>query len=347
MDFADVDQLETALARRARTSPTAGLAVSVYLALDACAARCCSRASRASARPRSRGRSRGVARRRADPPAVLRGHRRRPGAVRVGLLAPAAVRAHAPGRRARPRRAGPPSSTGPSSWSSGRCCARCAPGAGAVLLIDELDRADEEFEAFLLEVLADSAVTIPEIGTVTRRRAAGRWCSPPTAPASCTTRSSAAACTTGSTTPSLEREVAIIRLRAPEASRGARRARWPRWSARLRELDLAKRPGPAEAIDWARALAALGVGRSTPTSADETLGWAHQEPRRPGAGAPRPPRACIWRLAPGDLGPAMAPRARRCARAGVPVGTGRVISMARAGRGRVGPRTSTGRRARR
>ncbi len=144
-------------------------------------------------------------------------------------------------------------------------------GAGAVLLVDELDRADEEIEAFLLEVLADSAVTIPEIGTVTaeeppvvvltsnrtrelhdalKRRCLYHWID----------------------YPGLEREVAIIRLRAPEASEGLARS-VAEVVARLREMDLIKRPGPAEAIDWARALAALGIGTIDPSSADETLGW--------------------------------------------------------------------------
>ena len=144
-------------------------------------------------------------------------------------------------------------------------------GAGAVLLVDELDRADEEFEAFLLEVLADSAVTIPEIGTVTaeqppvviltsnrtrelhdalKRRCLYHWIDYPT----------------------LERETAIIRLRAPEASEGLARS-VAEVVARLREMDLIKRPGPAEAIDWTRALAALGIGTIDAASADETLGW--------------------------------------------------------------------------
>jgi MoxR-like ATPase len=145
-------------------------------------------------------------------------------------------------------------------------------GSRAVLLVDELDRADEEFEAFLLEVLADAAVTIPEIGTVTaeeppvvvltsnrtrelhdalKRRCLYHWID----------------------YPSLEREVAIIRLRAPEASEGLARS-VAEMVARLREMDLSKRPGPAEAIDWARALAALGIGEIDPASAEQTLGWA-------------------------------------------------------------------------
>jgi MoxR-like ATPase len=144
-------------------------------------------------------------------------------------------------------------------------------GSGAVLLVDELDRADEEFEAFLLEVLADSAVTIPEIGTVTadeppivvltsnrtrelhdalKRRCLYHWID----------------------YPGLEREMAIIRLRAPEASEGLARS-VAEVVAQLREMDLIKRPGPAEAIDWARALAALGIGTVDAASADDTLGW--------------------------------------------------------------------------
>jgi MoxR-like ATPase len=145
-------------------------------------------------------------------------------------------------------------------------------GAGAVLLVDELDRADEEFEAFLLEVLADAAVTIPEIGTVTsetppvvvltsnrtrelhdalKRRCLYHWID----------------------YPDLEREVAIIRLRAPEASEALARS-VAEVVERLRRLDLAKRPGPAEAIDWTRALAALGIAKIDSRSAEETLGWA-------------------------------------------------------------------------
>jgi MoxR-like ATPase len=145
-------------------------------------------------------------------------------------------------------------------------------GSAAVLLIDEIDRADEEFEAFLLEVLADAAVTIPEIGTITadappvvvltsnrtrelhdalKRRCLYHWID----------------------YPDLERETAIIRLRAPEASEGLARS-VAHVVARLRELDLSKPPGPAEAIDWTRALAAIGIGRIDPASAAETLGAA-------------------------------------------------------------------------
>jgi MoxR-like ATPase len=145
-------------------------------------------------------------------------------------------------------------------------------GAKAVLLIDELDRADDEFEAFLLEVLSDFAVTIPELGTISAER-------PP-----------AVVITSNRTRelhdalkrrclyhwidfPELEREVEIIRLRAPGVS--DRLARSVAVTvARLRELDLLKQPGVAEAIDWAAALAVLGAETADGDAGRETLGWA-------------------------------------------------------------------------
>jgi len=145
-------------------------------------------------------------------------------------------------------------------------------GSQAVLLVDELDRADDEFEAFLLEVLSDFQVTIPEVGTVQAER-------PP-----------AVVITSNRTRelhdalkrrclfhwidyPDLEREVEIIRLRAEgvdeELARSVAEA-----IARIRTMDLVKLPGPAEAIDWARALALLAVRRVDEMSARQTLGWA-------------------------------------------------------------------------
>jgi MoxR-like ATPase len=145
-------------------------------------------------------------------------------------------------------------------------------GDRAVLLVDELDRADEEFEAFLLEVLAESSVTIPEIGTIAAERP------PVVILTSNRTRELHDALKRRCLYhwidyPSPEREVAIIRLRAPEASEALARS-VADLVARLREMDLAKRPGPAEAIDWTRALAALGIARLDPAAAAETLGWA-------------------------------------------------------------------------
>jgi MoxR-like ATPase len=143
-------------------------------------------------------------------------------------------------------------------------------GSSAVLLVDELDRADDEFEAFLLEVLSDFAVTIPEVGRIAASH-------PP-----------AVAITSNRTRelhdalkrrclyhwidhPSLEREVEIIRVRAPEVSEALAR-QVATAVARLRELDVAKRPGVAEAIDWAHALAFLGVDSLDGEAAGATLG---------------------------------------------------------------------------
>jgi MoxR-like ATPase len=145
-------------------------------------------------------------------------------------------------------------------------------GTKAVLLIDELDRADDEFEAFLLEVLADYSVTVPELGTIAaeeppavvitsnrtrelhdalKRRCLYHWID----------------------FPDLEREVEIIRLRAPGVSQPLARS-VAAAVAGLRELDLVKRPGAAEAIDWAEALAHLGASSVDGQAGRETLGWA-------------------------------------------------------------------------
>ena len=143
-------------------------------------------------------------------------------------------------------------------------------GDEAVLLVDELDRADDEFEAFLLEILSEFAVTIPEIGRV-------EALSPP------------AVIVTSNRTrelhdalkrrclyhwidhPGLDREVEIVRARAPHV--GAALARdVARAVARLRAMDLAKLPGVAETIDWANALAFLGADRLSPELARDTLG---------------------------------------------------------------------------
>jgi MoxR-like ATPase len=145
-------------------------------------------------------------------------------------------------------------------------------GVGAVLLIDEVDRADDEFEAFLLEVLSDFTVTVPEIGTIAaeeppavvitsnrtrelhdalKRRCLYHWID----------------------FPDLEREVEIIRLRAPGVWEALARS-VAAAVARLRSLDLVKRPGAAEAIDWAEALSVLGAESAEGEAARETLGWA-------------------------------------------------------------------------
>jgi len=143
-------------------------------------------------------------------------------------------------------------------------------GPGAVLLIDELDRADDEFEAFLLEVLSEFAVTVPEIGRIAatkppaviitsnrtrelhdalKRRCLYHWIDHP----------------------SLEREVAIIRARAPGVRESLARE-VATAVERLRTLEVAKRPGVAETIDWANALSFLGADKLESETALETLG---------------------------------------------------------------------------
>jgi MoxR-like ATPase len=139
-----------------------------------------------------------------------------------------------------------------------------------VLLIDEIDRADDEFEAFLLEMLSDFQITIPEIGTVTaqvrpvviltsnrtrelhdalKRRCLFHWIGHPT----------------------LEREIEIVALRVPGIpDRLAAQA--AAFVQGLRHLDLAKPPGVAETIDWAQALAALGQQDLDARTVEETLG---------------------------------------------------------------------------
>src|SRR3954463_1487822 len=121
-------------------------------------------------------------------------------------------------------------------------------GDQAVLLIDEIDRADDEFEAFLLELLSDFQISIPEIGTVTAESA------PLVVLTSNRTRELHDALKrrclyhwVGFPTP--ERELEIVQVRAPGVSRSLARAAVAAVH-RLREMDLAKPPGVAETIDW-------------------------------------------------------------------------------------------------
>ena len=148
-------------------------------------------------------------------------------------------------------------------------------GDQAVLLIDEVDRADDEFEAFLLEVLSDFQVSIPEIGTITapapplvvltsnrtrelhdalKRRCLYHWIGYPSA----------------------EREVEIVLIKEPGVSQALAR-KVVAAVHRLRELDLAKPPGVAETIDWARTLDLLGGTDLDPQLAQDTLGAVVKE----------------------------------------------------------------------
>jgi MoxR-like ATPase len=143
-------------------------------------------------------------------------------------------------------------------------------GSGAVLLIDELDRADDEFEAFLLEVLSEFAVTIPEIGRAAaehppaviitsnrtrelhdalKRRCLYHWIEHP----------------------SLEREVEIIRARAPQVQPHLARE-VAAAVLKMRGMDIAKLPGVAETIDWANAVSFLKAEHLDREVASATLG---------------------------------------------------------------------------
>ena len=140
----------------------------------------------------------------------------------------------------------------------------------AVLLVDEIDRADDDFEAFLLEILAEATVTIPEIGTIrathppviiltsnrtrdlhdaVKRRCLYQWID----------------------YPSREREVDIVRRRVKGAS-AEMAVQVADAIAKLRESDVQKPPGVAESIDWLSALSLLGVERLDPPAIERTLG---------------------------------------------------------------------------
>jgi len=148
-------------------------------------------------------------------------------------------------------------------------------GEQAVLLVDEIDRADDEFEAFLLEVLSDFQISIPEVGTVRadtpplvvltsnrtrelhdalKRRCLYHWIGYPPA----------------------DREVEIVLLKEPGLGLALTRKVVAAVN-RLRELDLAKPPGVAETIDWARTLHFLGEDDLNSATADDTLGAVVKE----------------------------------------------------------------------
>ncbi len=146
----------------------------------------------------------------------------------------------------------------------------CEPGAAPVLLIDELDRTDEAFEAYLLEILSDFQITIPEIGTIKapepplvvitsnrtreihdalKRRCLYHWVDYPNA----------------------DRELEILRRKAPDAPADLS-AQIVGFIQELRKQDLFKQPGVAETIDWTRALTELDVVVLDPDTINNTLG---------------------------------------------------------------------------
>jgi MoxR-like ATPase len=139
-----------------------------------------------------------------------------------------------------------------------------------VLLIDEVDRADDEFEAFLLEFLADFAITIPELGTVVARRP------PLVVLTSNRTRELHDALKRRCLFhwighPSCEREIEIVRLRVPEVPERLA-AQAVQFVQALRGLELTKAPGVAETVDWAQSLAVLGQRELDAELVQATLG---------------------------------------------------------------------------
>lgn len=139
-----------------------------------------------------------------------------------------------------------------------------------VLLIDELDRADEPFDAFLLEVLAENQITVPELGPV-------KASAPPiTIITSNRTREIHDALKRRCLYhwvefPDVERELDIVRRKAPGASERLYR-QVVEFVQRMRGLDLFKAPGVAETIDWTNALVALNAVRLDPATVHDTLG---------------------------------------------------------------------------
>ncbi|HEY9521999.1 MAG TPA: MoxR family ATPase [Thermopolyspora sp.] len=140
----------------------------------------------------------------------------------------------------------------------------------SVLLVDEVDRADDEFEAFLLEVLSDFQISVPELGTIKAERP------PVVVITSNRTREVHDALKRRCLYhwlehPSFEREVAILRLRLPGCTESLA-AQVAGATQRLREADLVKPPGIAETLDWTEALLTLGARDLDPGLAAATLG---------------------------------------------------------------------------
>jgi MoxR-like ATPase len=142
--------------------------------------------------------------------------------------------------------------------------------APALLLVDEIDKADPELEAFLLEVLSDWAVTVPEIGTI-RARHVPRVVLTSNASRELSDALKRRCLHLHLDFPTREREIAIVRGRVPEAAEALARSVVAA-VAKLRTLDLRKPPSISETLDWVRALAVLNADRLDPALLDETLG---------------------------------------------------------------------------
>jgi MoxR-like ATPase len=145
-------------------------------------------------------------------------------------------------------------------------------GRRPVLLIDEIDRADEEFEAYLLELLSDFQVTIPEVGTIAAERP------PVVVLTSNRTREIHDALKRRCIYfwidyPTFEREIEIVRRKVPTIDLELA-AELAGVMERLRAMDLFKPPGVAETLDWAQALQVLHTRRLTPEAIDDTIGVA-------------------------------------------------------------------------
>jgi MoxR-like ATPase len=139
----------------------------------------------------------------------------------------------------------------------------------ALLLIDEIDKADPEFEAFLLEVLQDWAVTVPELGTI-RAKHVPRVVLTSNAARDLSDALKRRCLHLHIDFPTRERELAIVRARVPEASEALAR-QVVAAVGKLRELDLKKAPSIAETLDWIRALAVLNATALDPALLDQTL----------------------------------------------------------------------------
>lgn len=139
----------------------------------------------------------------------------------------------------------------------------------SLLLVDEIDKADPEFEAFLLEVLQDWAVTVPEIGTI-RARHIPRVVLTSNAARDLSDALKRRCLHLHIDFPTREREVAIVRARVPEASEALAR-QVVAAVGKLRGLDLKKAPSISETLDWVRALAVLNATALDPALLDQTL----------------------------------------------------------------------------